>query len=65
MDYENLLYELIEHVAEVGASDLHLTAGSRPTMRVSGQLILLSKNNILSSKDTAGLVEILLGKEKL
>jgi hypothetical protein len=30
--------ELLERVLELGASDLHLTAGARPTVRVNGRL---------------------------
>ena len=33
-----LLTELLLHVLEVGASDLHLTAGARPTIRLNGSL---------------------------
>ena len=30
--------ELLEQVLEEGASDLHLTAGAKPTVRVNGRL---------------------------
>ncbi len=63
MEYGKLLEELITSVAQEGASDLHLIAGRHPTIRVSGQLIPISKRPILSKEDTAGLAEALMGKE--
>ena len=50
-------------VAEAGASDLHIAVGRHPVLRVSGQLVPLTKKPILTQADTAGLVEAMMGKE--
>lgn len=63
MDYEKNLSELIEDAVKSNASDIHLSAGSRPVLRIAGQLLPLSKRQVLSPKDTAGIAEAMLGKE--
>ncbi|MEK7503212.1 MAG: PilT/PilU family type 4a pilus ATPase [Patescibacteria group bacterium] len=63
MDYEKLLGELIDNAVKSNASDIHLSAGIRPTLRITGQLLPISKEQVLSPKDTAGLAEAMLGKE--
>lgn len=63
MEYNKFLEELIVQVAEEGASDLHLAAGRHPVLRVTGQLVSLTKKPILTPADTSGLVEALMGKE--
>jgi len=55
-DYAKELKELILTTIKEGASDLHLTAGRHPTIRVSGSLIPLLKNPVLSAEDTEGLI---------
>ncbi|KKT57631.1 MAG: Twitching motility protein [Candidatus Giovannonibacteria bacterium GW2011_GWC2_44_9] len=50
-------------VAEEGASDLHIAVGRHPVLRVSGQLVPLTKKLILTQADTAGLTETMMGKE--
>ncbi|OGF61950.1 type IV pili twitching motility protein PilT [Candidatus Giovannonibacteria bacterium RIFCSPLOWO2_01_FULL_44_40] len=62
-DYGKFLEELIANVAEEGASDLHLSVGRHPVLRVSGQLVPLTKKPILAQADTAGLAEALMGKD--
>lgn len=62
--YEKLLEDLLMSVAEVNASDLHVSAGARPVLRIAGQLIPLSQKPVLSQKDTAGLAEVMLGKDR-
>jgi twitching motility protein PilT len=44
----NLLTELLIEVQETGASDLHLSAGARPTLRVHGSLEPLESRAILT-----------------
>jgi twitching motility protein PilT len=48
--------ELLERVLELGASDLHLTAGARPTVRVHGQLGQLDDYPVLLSDDTQSMI---------
>lgn len=61
--YEKLLDDLLMSVAEIGASDLHISAGARPVLRIAGQLAPMQQKPVLSQKDTAGLAEAMLGKD--
>jgi len=63
-EYQKLLDELIGSVAEASASDLHIAVGRHPMLRVSGQLIPLTKKPILAPDDTFGIAEAMMGKEK-
>lgn len=63
-EYAKLLEELIAQVAEASASDLHIAVGRHPALRVSSQLISLTKKPILSPDDVLGLAGVLMGKEK-
>src|SRR3989344_7284939 len=63
MNYKNQLDQLINAVAEQGASDLHLAVGHRPTIRVSSQLIPLVNFPELQSADVEGLLFELLSAE--
>lgn len=56
MDYKKELKELILTVVKEGASDLHISVGMHPTIRVSGALMPLIKMPILSPEDTEGLI---------
>ncbi len=59
-DYRKEVEELVLIVAKEGASDLHLTAGRHPTIRVSGDLIPIVKKPVLTPEDTLGMaMEIL------
>ncbi len=53
---ERLLRELVGR----GASDLHLTVGQRPTLRIDGTLRELEETAVLVSADTEGLAAALL-----
>ena len=59
-DFKTSLAELIKTVVNEGASDLHLSEGRHPTIRVSGMLLPLVKHPELSKEDTAGLLNELL-----
>jgi twitching motility protein PilT len=63
MDYNLELKDLIKTVAQEGASDLHLSEGRRPTIRVSGFLIPLVKKEILNKEALDAIITILLTKE--
>ena len=63
MDYKKELNDLIKTVEQEGASDLHLSEGRYPTIRVSGLLIPLVKTKILTKDDTYGLLSELITKE--
>jgi len=59
---KNELQELIDIVLKEGASDLHLTALRKPSIRVSGQIIPLVNREVLTPEAVAGLVYELLGE---
>lgn len=46
------LRALLEEMIKRGASDLHLTAGERPKIRLDGKIINASTEHVLSAKDT-------------
>ena len=48
--------ELLEQVLEVGASDLHLTAGASPTLRVNGRLCQLESYPVLKPAETQAMI---------
>ncbi len=64
-DYKTSLAELVKTVSNEGASDLHLSEGRHPTIRVSGMLLPLVKHPVLTKDDTNGLLnELLSAKNK-
>ena len=60
MEYKTELNDLINIVVKEGASDIHLSEGRHPTIRVSGTLIPLLKKAVLTKEHTAGLLKELL-----
>ncbi len=63
-NYRDELHELMDTVVREGASDLHLSVGVKPTIRVTGSLVPLIKKDRLSKEDAMHLVEELLSKEQ-
>ncbi len=51
-------------VVKEGASDLHLSVGRHPTIRVAGALTPLIKKTVLSSEDTKGMIFAMLGEQE-
>jgi len=49
------LRALLEEMIRVGASDLHITAGERPKLRVDGRIVNAVTNPVLTPKDTLNL----------
>jgi len=64
-DYKQKLNDLLLTTAKQQASDLHLSVGRRPTIRLDSVLIPLTKEPILTNEDTVGLVSTLLSSEQL
>ncbi len=60
IDYQNKLAELMILAAQQGASDLHLSVGKHPTVRMDGNLVPVSNEPILTPEMTAGLIGALL-----
>ncbi len=63
MNSKNQLEDLIKTVFEEGASDLHLSEGRRPIIRVSGILIPLVKKEELTAESIKGILSELVTKE--
>lgn len=64
MDYSKELEDLILHVAREDASDLHISVGRHPTLRVAGQLIPLVEKEVLTPEVTEGVVLAMLSPEQ-
>ncbi len=63
LDYKKEFEELVETVVKEGASDLHLSTGRYPTIRVGGFLIPLMNKKILDKEDTLGFTSVVLTPE--
>lgn len=62
-DYKKELQELIAIVIDEGASDLHLSAGRYPTIRINDTLVPLTKKENLSREDALGFAQVMLTDE--
>ncbi|MDE1924823.1 MAG: type IV pilus twitching motility protein PilT [Patescibacteria group bacterium] len=62
--YQAKLNALIDTLIAQGASDLHLSAGAQPIIRVSGQLTPLLNEPVLSAEDTMGIIGEMLSPER-
>lgn len=60
MDYKQKLAQLIDLVVTQGASDLHLSTGAQPIVRVSGALTPMFSEAKLSPEDMLGILAELL-----
>lgn len=63
MDYSTELNDLVDIVIKEGASDLHLSEGRHPTIRVSGQLVPLVRKKALTTEDTKAILKELMPAE--
>ncbi len=64
-NYQEELQNLIQIVIAENASDLHISVGRNPTLRVAGSLVPLVKKPVLTAQDTEGLVRALLNEKQL
>ncbi len=64
VDYKKELTDLIDIVVSESGSDLHLTVGSHPIVRVTGSLIPLVKKPILTAHDVEGFARVLMSPAK-
>ena len=60
---EQRIKNLLRLVAQQNASDLHLTVGRYPTLRIDGKLIPLTKEEILTPADTQALGSVILNEQ--
>src|SRR3989344_1272410 len=63
-DYKQKLTTLVDQVVAQGASDLHLSEGTQPMVRVSGSLTLLLSEPALTREDMQGFLAELLTPER-
>lgn len=64
VDYKRELNNLIGLIIQEEASDLHLSVGSHPLIRVSGILIPLIKKPILTNADIDSFAKVLMRKDQ-
>jgi twitching motility protein PilT len=60
---EQKIKNLLKLVAQQNASDLHISVGCYPTLRVDGKLVPLNKDTILTPEDTKALGEVIMSEE--
>src|ERR1700744_6557975 len=63
-DYAGTLKKYVTVLAHEGGSDLHLSSGAHPTIRVSGDLAPMLKEDVLTPEDTLGFSKVLLKPEQ-
>ncbi len=64
MDSKKLIEDLIDILIKEGGSDLHLSAGRMPNIRVATQLITLVNQQKISADDIKTMLVSLVGQEK-
>ena len=64
-DYKKLLENLLLTVERENASDLHLSPGRKPIMRVETELIPLANREVLTKEDTIGILKEIVNEEKI
>lgn len=65
MNYETEINDLLNTVIVQGGSDLHLSEGRHPMIRVNGSLLPLSKKEVLTHEYLVGLITALVGKARV
>lgn len=63
-DYRQKLNDLLLATAKQNASDLHISVGKRPTLRVDSVLVPIASEPVLTKDDAEGLVAVLLSEEQ-
>ncbi len=63
MDYKSILDKLIQEVIKQSASDLHISEGRKPTIRVNGDLIPMSSYDSVDAKMAKGLLDEMINDE--
>lgn len=62
-DYKKTFEELVEVLIQQDGSDLHISAGRAPTIRVNGELITLLNHTPLSQEDVDGVFKAILPED--
>src|SRR5438045_720618 len=63
IDYKAFLNDITDIVVKEGASDLHISEGRNPVIRVSGFLVPLMKLPILTQEDMHGILDNIMSPE--
>jgi twitching motility protein PilT len=63
VDYKRELDDLIDIIMSENGSDIHLSTGSHPIIRVAGSLIPLVKKPILTPPDVEGFLRVLVSEK--
>jgi twitching motility protein PilT len=63
INYQTQLDELLESAAKHNASDIHISVGRYPTLRIDDRLVALSKYPVITADNAKGLIDCLLSKE--
>lgn len=63
-DYNKFTTDLLQTMLKEQASDLHLSVGRKPVLRVNTELIPLTAHDDLSQSDVEGVLKIFLGPTK-
>jgi len=58
------LRAMLEEMVEKGASDLHITAGEQPKLRIDGALVSSSVKQVLDARDTSALAYSVLTEQQ-
>jgi len=64
-NYKKQLEDLLSSTIREQASDLHISVGHPPVLRIAGRLVPLLKKKKLTSKDTKDLAEALMTEDQL
>lgn len=64
MEYLNYLKKLLDITVEQQASDLDISVGHVPNIRVTGQLVPLGKENPLTAKESEGIAYALMSEDQ-
>lgn len=64
MDYTQKLNELLLLTVKQNASDLHISVGKRPTVRVDSMLVPVAKEAVFTKEDAQGIIDALLTPEQ-
>lgn len=60
MDYKKTFESLVAILIQQGGSDLHLSSGRAPLIRVNGELVFLTTHAILTAEDIDGILKAIL-----
>jgi twitching motility protein PilT len=65
MDYKNILEKLLGEVVKQSGSDLHISEGRNPTIRINGELIPLVSYDVVTGEMAKGLLDVMVNDEFL